>query len=43
MKTIIMPNMCRILAFYGIISDACPNDNVRIVTNADTIKADNAA
>jgi heme/copper-type cytochrome/quinol oxidase subunit 2 len=24
------------------VSDACPNDNVKIVANADTIKADNA-
>jgi hypothetical protein len=42
MTTIIMPNMCKILAFYSIVSDACPNDNVKIVANADTIKADNA-
>ncbi|MEI6118980.1 MAG: hypothetical protein WCP92_07360 [bacterium] len=42
MKTIIMPNMCTILTFYSIISDACPNDNVRIVANPDTIKAANA-
>jgi len=41
MKTIIMPNMCIILGFYNIVSDACPNDNVKIVANADTIKADN--
>jgi len=37
-----MPNMCKILAFYTIVSDACPNDNVKIVANADTIKAANA-
>lgn len=42
MKTIIMPNMCRILAFYSIVSDACPNDNVKIVANPDAIKAANA-
>lgn len=42
MKTIIMPNMCNILSFYTIISDACPNDNVKIVANADTIKSANA-
>jgi len=41
MKTIIMPNMCKILAFYTIVSDACPNDNVQIVANPDTIKAVN--
>ncbi len=43
MTTIIMPNMCNILAFYSIVSDACPNDNVKIVANADTIKSDNAS
>jgi len=42
MKTIIMPDMCKILAYYSIVSDACPNDNVKIVANADTIKAVNA-
>jgi hypothetical protein len=42
MKTIIMPNMCKILTFYTIVSDACPNDNVKIVENTATIKADNA-
>jgi len=42
MKTIIMPNMCNILNFYTILSDACPNDNVKIVANADTIKSANA-
>ncbi|MCX6823805.1 MAG: PKD domain-containing protein [candidate division SR1 bacterium] len=42
MQTTIMPNMCKILAFYTIVSDACPNDNVKIVANADAIKAANA-
>ncbi|MEI6774235.1 MAG: hypothetical protein WCL18_05610 [bacterium] len=42
MTTVIMPNMCNILAFYSIISDACPNDNIKIVANADTIKSANA-
>ena len=42
MKTIIMPNMCKILAFYGIVSDVCPSDNVKIVANASTIKSANA-
>lgn len=43
MTTTIMPNMCNILAFYGIVSDACPNENVKITENADAIKADNSA
>ncbi|MEI6672838.1 MAG: hypothetical protein WCL02_05965 [bacterium] len=43
MTNIIMPNMCKILAFYNIVSDACPNDNVKIVANADTIKSANAS
>lgn len=43
MSTIIMPSMCNILVFYGIVSDACPNDNVKIVANADTIQSDNAS
>lgn len=42
MTTTIMPNMCKILAFYSIVSDACPNDNVKITENAETIKADNS-
>ena len=42
MTAIIMPNMCKILAFYSIVSDACPNDNVKIVANADTIKSSNS-
>lgn len=42
METIIMPNMCKILAFYSIASDACPNNAIKAITNADTIKADNA-
>jgi hypothetical protein len=42
MIDIIMPNMCKILGFYSIISDACPNDNVKIVANADSIQAVNA-
>jgi len=42
MKNIIMQNICNILSFYSIISDVCPNDNVKIVSNADTIKAVNA-
>lgn len=43
MTNTIMPNMCKILNFYSIVSEACPNDNVKIVSGADTIKADNAA
>lgn len=43
MKTTILPNVCKILAFYGIISEACPNDNVKVVTGADSIQADNAS
>lgn len=43
MKTIIMPNMCKILTFYTIVSELCPNDNVKIVSNADTIKSDTVA
>ncbi len=43
MKTIILPNMCKILAFYSIVSDACPNNDVKILENADSIQADNAS
>lgn len=43
MDTIIMPNICKILSFYTIVSDLCPNDNVKIVSNADMIQADNVA
>ena len=42
MTTIIMPDMCKILAFYSIVSDTCPNDNVKIVANANAIKSANA-
>ncbi|HMS91342.1 MAG TPA: hypothetical protein PKC87_03925, partial [Candidatus Absconditabacterales bacterium] len=41
MKTIIMPNICNILSFYSIVSELCPNDDVRIVPDADTIVANN--
>jgi hypothetical protein len=43
MKNIIMPNMCKILSFYTIVSDLCPSDTVKVVTNPDAIQADNAA
>ena len=42
MTNVIMPNMCKILAFYTIVSDTCPNANVKIVTNAAAIKSVNA-
>ena len=42
MTNTIMPHMCKILSFYGIVSDACPNEWTKIVENPDTIKADNA-
>ena len=38
-----MPNMCKILAFYTIVSDTCPNANVKIVANAAAIKSANAS
>jgi len=31
MTTIIMPNMCNIIAFYSIASDACPNNAIKSV------------
>jgi len=31
MKVIIMPNMCKILAFYSIASDACPDNDIKVV------------
>ncbi len=40
MTNIIMPNICDILWFYSIISDACPNENIQLPANADTIKAE---
>lgn len=43
MTTIIMPNMCRILAFYSIASDACPDNDIKPVANADTLQADNSS
>ena len=42
MTTIIMPNMCKILSFYTIVSATCPNANVKIVANASAIKSANA-
>jgi hypothetical protein len=41
MDTIIMPNMCKILGFYSIISDACPDDTTRIVDS--TVEVDNVS
>ncbi len=41
MTNIIMPNVCKIIGFYTIVSDACPGDNVRIVADSQTIKAVN--
>ena len=43
MTNVIMPNMCKILAFYTIVSDTCPNANVKIVANAAAIKSANAS
>lgn len=43
MTNLIMPNICKILSFYTIISDACPNENIKIVANSDGIVASNAA
>ncbi|MCX6825204.1 MAG: PKD domain-containing protein [candidate division SR1 bacterium] len=42
MKNTIMPNICKILGFYTIVTDACPSDSVKVVANSDTIKAVNA-
>ena len=42
MTTIIMPNMCKILSFYTIVSATCPNANVKIIANASAIKSANA-
>jgi hypothetical protein len=43
MTNIIMPNMCNILAFYSIASDACPDNAIKAVVNSDTIKVEGAA
>ncbi len=43
MKNIIMPNMCVILGFYSIASDACPDNALKLVDANTTIKADNAS
>ncbi len=43
MKVIIMPNMCKILAFYSIASDACPDNDIKVVQWADDIQSDNAS
>jgi hypothetical protein len=43
MTNLIMPNICKILSFYTIISDACPNENIKIVAKSDGIVASNAA
>lgn len=40
MTTIIMPNMCKIIAFYNIASDACPDNVIKSVDAA--VQADNA-
>jgi len=41
MTNIIMPNMCKILGFYTIITAACPNDTIKMVANADDIQSVN--
>gem|GEM_PF-6143838 len=41
MTTIIMPNICKILAFYIIASDACPDNEIKVVEGAENIQADN--
>jgi hypothetical protein len=41
MDAIIMPNMCKIIAFYSIVSDACPDSGTKIVT--DDAEIDNDA
>jgi uncharacterized membrane protein len=38
-----MPNMCKILAFYSIASDACPDNDIKVVQWADDIQSDNAS
>jgi len=39
MDAIIMPNMCKIIHFYGIVSEACPSDDIRILS--PSIRPDN--
>lgn len=43
MQTVIMPNMCKILAFYTIASDACPDNDIKVVQGGDEIQPENAA
>jgi hypothetical protein len=30
--SIILPNICKIMNFYNLVSDLCPNENIKIVT-----------
>lgn len=41
METIIMPNMCKILDFYSIVSDLCSDGSTKVVL--DDVKVDNAS
>jgi hypothetical protein len=43
MQTVIMPNMCKILAFYTIASDACPDNDIKVVQGGDEIQPENSA
>lgn len=43
MQTIIMPNMCKILAFYSIASEACPDNDIKVVQGSEQIQSENAS
>jgi hypothetical protein len=37
MTNIIMPDICKIVSFYNLVSTLCPNNNVKIVTTTVTV------
>ncbi|MEI8091772.1 MAG: hypothetical protein WCG98_06220 [bacterium] len=34
MDAVIMPNICKIMSFYNLVSELCPNNDVKIVDTA---------
>lgn len=36
MDDIIMPNMCKILSFYSLASEACPENDIKVVDENTT-------
>ncbi len=41
MTSVIMPNICKIVTFYGIVSANCPSDNVKIISDTSGIQTEN--